>query len=96
MTAEETIRVELVYALPQRCWRIALELPAGATVADALAAADLEARILGVRVDPDRLAIFARTVAPGQRLRDGDRIEVLRPLQCDPKQVRRQRARRDG
>ncbi|HET6604784.1 MAG TPA: RnfH family protein [Xanthomonadaceae bacterium] len=93
MTTEERIRVEVVYALPQRSWRIELELPAGATVADALAAADLQARIPGARIDPERLAIFARSVTEEQPLSDGDRIEVLRPLQCDPKEVRRRRAR---
>ena len=29
-------------------------------------------------------------------LRDGDRVELYRPLQCDPKAMRRQRAERGG
>ena len=42
------------------------------------------------------VAIFGRTVTLGTRLRDGDRVELLRPLQCDPKQVRRERAARSA
>ena len=86
------IAVEVAYALPDRAWRVPLRLPAGATVADALAAADLPARIPGVVIDPGSLAVFGQAAVPGTRLHDGDRIEVLRPLLADPKQARRRRA----
>ena len=88
------LRVECVYALADACWRKTLELPDGATVATALAAADLATNLPGVAVDPARLAVFGRLVALGERLHDGDRIEILRPLALDPKQARRQRAAR--
>ncbi|MGH8313045.1 MAG: RnfH family protein, partial [Gammaproteobacteria bacterium] len=39
-----------------------------------------------------RLGIFGRAVVPQQLLRDGDRVEIYRPLQVDPKQARRKRA----
>ena len=87
------IAVEVAYALPDRAWRVPLRLPAGATVADALAAADLPAKVPGLVVDEDCLAIFGRAVTPGDALRDGDRVEVLRPLLVDPMQARRRRAR---
>lgn len=90
------IRVEVVYALPERAWCVGVELPEGATVADALAAADLAARIPGLDLDPARLAIYGRTAAMDTVLHDRDRVEVLRPLQVDPKQARRQRARDAG
>ena len=86
------LRVEVVYALPDRCWRVPLQLPAGATVADALAAADLPARVPGIDIDPDGLAVFGQAAMPGTALRDGDRVVVLRPLVVDPKQARRRRA----
>lgn len=86
------VAIEVVYALPRKAWRVALVLPEGATVADALAAADLPDRAPGAVVDAESLAIFGRTVTPDTPLRTGDRVEVLRPLQVDPKQARRQRA----
>lgn len=90
------LRVEVAYALPDRCWRVAVVLPAGARVADALAAADLPGKVPGLVVDPDMLAVFGRTATPETRLHDGDRVEVLRPLRADPKQARRERAKSAG
>jgi uncharacterized protein len=89
-----SLRIEVCYALPERQWRVPLTVPAGTTVAAALALADLPSRIEGVVVDAARLAVFGRPVEPGDRLADGDRIEVLRPLVADPKQARRARAAR--
>lgn len=86
------LSVEVVYALPGRAWRLRLSLPEGATVADALAAADLPSQVPGAAVDADRLAVFGRPVAPDTALADGDRVEVLRPLLADPRQARRARA----
>lgn len=81
------MKVELLRAWPRRFERAEVDLPEGSRVADALAASgwaddsDVVAHaVFGVRVDRDAL------------LRDGDRIELLRPLQADPMQARRRRA----
>lgn len=94
MVEAALVRVEVVHALPGRSWRVRLELPTGACVADALALADLAQHVPGLEIDPARLAVFGRLVKPGDELHDGDRVEILRPLLADPKQVRRERARR--
>ena len=94
--AAGTVSVEVVYALPARCWRWPLVLPGGATVADALAAADVAAVVPGWVPDPAGLAVYGQPVALETPLRDGDRVEVLRPLLADPKQARRRRAREAG
>ena len=91
--AGQPLRVQVVYALPERCWTFTVELGVGACVADALAAADLALNLPGVEVDPARLGVFGRTASLETRLHDGDRVEILRPLVADPKQARRQRAR---
>ena len=96
MSAPAPLRVEVCYAEPDRAWRIDVVLPEGATVAQALAAADLPGRIPGLSVDPARLAVFGRPVGLDDGLFDGDRVEVLRPLLADPKQARRERAARTG
>jgi putative ubiquitin-RnfH superfamily antitoxin RatB of RatAB toxin-antitoxin module len=96
VSAAATLRIEVCYALPERDWRVPLRLPAGATVADALASADMPSRVAGLVVDPARLAVFGRAVGPGDVLADGDRVEILRPLLADPKQARRERAARAG
>jgi putative ubiquitin-RnfH superfamily antitoxin RatB of RatAB toxin-antitoxin module len=86
------LRIEVVYALPERCFSVTVELPAGATVADALTAAAMPDRVPGLVVDPARLAVFGQAATPQAPLHDGDRVEILRPLLADPKQARRQRA----
>jgi uncharacterized protein len=80
------IRIEVVQAWPRRHCAMALDLPHGTTVAEAVAASGLEtAGISGY-------AVHGRRVEPGASLRDGDRLELLRPLLLDPKDARRRRA----
>jgi putative ubiquitin-RnfH superfamily antitoxin RatB of RatAB toxin-antitoxin module len=85
------IVVEVVLALPERVLLRRVLLDADATVAEAVAAAGLEGE--GMPVDHQRLGIYGRRVAPDQQLRDGDRVEIYRPLMLDPKDARRRRAR---
>ncbi len=81
------LHVEVVHALAERQERVRLTLAEGATAADALDARGLSGRGLA-------LGIGGRVVPASRRLRDGDRVELLRPLAQDPKEARRQRARR--
>jgi putative ubiquitin-RnfH superfamily antitoxin RatB of RatAB toxin-antitoxin module len=80
------LRVDVVRAWPGRLELCALELDQGATVRSALAAAGMQA--------PHGAGIHGRRVALDTRLTDGDRVEIYRPLRANPKEARRQRARR--
>ena len=66
-----------------------LNLPEGATAADALRASGWVERFKDV--DDLSLAVWGRRCAPSQVLREGDRLELLRPLRVDPKVARRER-----
>jgi len=79
------LRVEVVQARPERAEVVEVRLPDGATVRDALLAAEVQGNQVG---------IFGRRVTLETRLKDGDRVELYRPLQLDPKEARRRRARR--
>lgn len=92
----ETIVVEVVYAEPGRAFRRRLVLAAGATVMQAVEASGLRTARPALTIDPDRLGVFSRHVAPDMPLRDGDRVEVYRPLRVDPKEARRRRVSRPG
>lgn len=87
-------RCTVAYATPRRqeLWNV--ELDAAATVADALALARAAAGTVDVPWDTAPVGIFGepceRTAVP----RDGDRIEIYRPLSADPKESRRDRVRR--
>jgi uncharacterized protein len=91
------LAVELVFAASPSCIQhLSLQLPAGATVADALQTSGWAER-LGLAERPGlRLGIWGRPCEAHTLLRDRDRIEIYRPLQVDPKEARRQRYRRDG
>ena len=91
------LAIELFFAeSPHRLHRLALNLPVGATVADALRASGW-GELLGAGViDGLKLGVWGRSCEPQVVLRDRDRIELYRPLQVDPKEARRQRYRRDG
>lgn len=87
------INVEVVYALPQRQELVAVRLPEGATVREALDASGLLQK--HPEIEPDRnnkLGIYARLVKLDTELRDRDRVEIYRPLIADPKAVRKKRA----
>jgi len=84
------IRVEVIYALPDRHWSIKLDLPENSQVGAAIQVA--KAQWPDVPFDEHRLAIFSRPVNLESVLKNGDRLEILRPLIADPKQARRERA----
>ena len=80
------IRVEVVRAWPRRHASVRLELPDGASVADAMAASGLSLEGIAGQ------AVFGERVAADAHLRDGDRLELLPPLRMDPGAARRRRA----
>ena len=88
------IEVSVVCAWPDQVWRHSLQLAEGGTVADVLAQLPW-ADITGLDAQTVKTGIFGRLVGPDEVLRQGDRIELCRPLQIDPKQVRRERAERE-
>jgi putative ubiquitin-RnfH superfamily antitoxin RatB of RatAB toxin-antitoxin module len=88
------IRIEIVYAEPQRGIVKVYRLEAGSRVADVLKLAAADPAFTGVDVMNSPAGIFGQLVRPDAALLDGDRIEIYRPLAADPKLARRERARR--
>jgi putative ubiquitin-RnfH superfamily antitoxin RatB of RatAB toxin-antitoxin module len=86
------LRVQVTWAPRAReVQQVSLTLPAGSTVADALQASGLGAG--AAAVGDLALAVWGRVVPGSTPLRDHDRVELLRPLQVDPKEARRLRYR---
>jgi uncharacterized protein len=87
----------VAFALPQRQFLWEVELPAEASIADALAAAEeLAGRRNEAGLVPWREAdvgIFGELRSRQEVPRDGDRVELYRPLAGDPRQRRRERVR---
>ena len=91
---DRQMRVWVVYALPDLQSVQELELPESATVADAVQRSGLLQRFPEIGERPLACAIYGRTVADSHILRADDRVEILRPLQVDPKESRRRAAAR--
>lgn len=92
----ESISIQVVCAEAGRQTVLKLEVEAGCTVGEAL----LRSGILAMHPDIDApgcgIGIFGHEVTRDQRLQDGDRVEVLRPLTEDPRERRRRLARQGG
>jgi putative ubiquitin-RnfH superfamily antitoxin RatB of RatAB toxin-antitoxin module len=86
------ISVTVALALPERQEVVALRLEDGSTVADALERSGLAGRFQ-VDLAAAPVGIWSRPCERSALLRDGDRVEIYRPLRADPKEMRRRRAR---
>ncbi|MEF7615943.1 RnfH family protein [Aquincola sp. MAHUQ-54] len=87
------MRIELAYSpAADVVDRIALDLPQGATVRQALERSGFAQRH-GLVIEDARIGVWGRPATLAQPLRDRDRVEVYRPLQVDPKEARRLRYR---
>ena len=94
MTEQTLINVEVAYALAENQAILALQVPEGTTALDAARQSGITEKFDGLDLDNAKLGIFAKVVSPGQVLREGDRVEIYRPLIADPKEVRKARAAR--
>jgi uncharacterized protein len=87
------IVVEVVYAQsPERQVLRSLRLAEGASAAEALAASGLFEACPELRQSEPQIGIHGRLIERDTALRDGDRVEIYRPLEVDPKEARRSRA----
>ena len=85
------IRILIAYAEHARQQEIAVDVPSGTTLQQALA---LLARQIVVLLNGEHAAangVWGKVRPPHYVLREGDRIEIYRPLKADPKQARRAR-----
>ena len=87
------MRIEVAYALPQGAITRIYEVPAAATVGDALRAAAADPAFSGIDLEGSPIGVFGAPARREQPLCPGDRVEIYRPLALDPKAARRERAK---
>ena len=88
------MRVELAYADPAREVLIGFEVDPDCPVSGCVERSGLFRLAPELRRARLGFAVFGRRVEPADPVSEGDRIEVLRPLQADPGEARRSRAKR--
>ena len=90
------MEVEVVYARPDKQQIVPVVVPPGTTALEAVKLS----RIIEIfpEIDPDTIdmGVFGKMVKnPAEHaLREGDRVELYRPLKIDPKQARLNRAKK--
>ncbi|MCO5760339.1 MAG: RnfH family protein [Chromatiaceae bacterium] len=87
-----TIRVEVAYARPEQQALIPVEVPEGATLEQAIVQSRIQEQFPEIQLQTAKVGVFGKLGKLSAILRDGDRVEIYRPLLADPKEVRKQRA----
>lgn len=92
------MQVEVAYARPDKQRIVPVKVPEGTTVLEAVKLSGITEVFPEIEPDAIDMGIFGKVVkSPAeQALREGDRIELYRPLKIDPKQARLNRARKKG
>lgn len=88
-----TIKIETAYALEEVQYLFEEHVEVGTTVAQALENSKLLEEVPGISTE--KVGIFGKLVTPDTVLREGDRIEVYRPLKADPRERRRQKVEKE-
>ena len=96
---DSSINIEVAYAMPESQILLDITVPLGTTAMQAVEQSGVLQQFPKIDLATSKLGIFARvlgtqgTPEPNMyELREGDRVEIYRPLILDPKEIRRRRA----
>ena len=92
MENADQIAVEVCYARPEAQVVLALQVPRGTTLREAIEHSGILQRFPEIDLARNKVGIFGKLNKPDAVLHRGDRVEIYRPLIADPKEVRKQRA----
>lgn len=83
------MKVSVFYASTSRHANLGADLPDGATVKDAIERSGILKRFPEIDLETQKVGVFGKAVKLDAALADGDRVEIYRPIICDPKTVHR-------
>ncbi len=86
------IDIEVAYATPEKQRIIALQVPEGTTIAEAIELSGIRGEFPGMEVGD--VGVFSKRRKLEDEVQAGERIEIYRPLIADPKTARRRKAER--
>lgn len=88
----EVVTVEVAYARRDRQSVLSVEVPPGATAEQAIRQSGILDRYPEIDLARHRVGIFGKPCGLDRELKNGDRVEIYRPLTGDPKEIRRKLA----
>ena len=89
------MKIGIAYALPQRQVWFDVNLADGATVKEAIERSGILKQFPDINLEQQKIGIFGKLTKLDAVLADGDRVEIYRPITCDPKTVPR-KAKAEG
>lgn len=90
------IHIIVAYAMPEKQAEIPLTVEKNCTVALAIQQSGILQRFPKIKLTEIEVGIYSKRVLLDAKLRDGDRIEIYRPLKIDPKQARLLRVKKSS
>lgn len=89
------MKIGVAYALPQQQVWLTVDVPEGATVKDAIEYSGILRQFPAIDLGQQKVGVFSKVTRLDAVLEEGDRVEIYRPVTCDPKTVRK-RAKAGG
>ena len=92
MTDSELLQIEIACALPDRQRLLEMTVPAGTTAREAVLLSEMGEHFEAIDLATCPIGVFGTVVEDSHVLRGGDRVEIYRPLELNPRDARRQAA----
>lgn len=86
------INIEVVYGLPEKQSLLSVKVAPGSSVLQAIEASGIQKIYTDINLKENKVGVWNRTCKLSDILREGDRVEIYRPMIADPKEVRKRRA----
>jgi len=83
------MKVGIAYALPTRQVWFDVDLPDGATIKDAIERSGILKQFPDIDLEKQKVGVFSKVSKLDTALEDGDRVEIYRPITCDPKMLKK-------
>lgn len=89
------MNIGVCYAEADRQVWLRLETPDGSTVEQAIRHSGILQRFPEIDLGQQKVGVFGKLVKLDAPIKEGDRIEIYRPITADPKTVRRRECDED-
>lgn len=83
------MRISVTYAEPSKQRWIDIDVPDETSAEEAIRLSGLLDEFPEIDLEENKFGVFGKVVKPAQPLKEGDRLEIYRPITADPETVER-------